>query len=142
MKFRVTGENFDFSHRYKGRGIKVCERWQNSFMAFYSDMGDCPEGMSLDRIDNDGDYTPENCRWATAPTQNNNRSSNRIITFNGESKTIAEWARVSGIDPRTIWKRLYRGWAVEDAIYHRKLNNSERIGHKAGYAAYLAKGGK
>jgi hypothetical protein len=127
MKYRTKSETFEFAHRYIERGIKVCERWQNSFTDFYLDMGECPKGMSLDRIDNDGDYTPDNCRWATQQTQSNNRGSNRIITFNGDSKTIAEWARVSGIDDRTIWKRLNRGWGVEESIFHPKLSKSQKL---------------
>lgn len=79
MRNRVLDKNGEKYHRYGGRGIKICDRWLESFPSFYKDMGDKPDGeyISLDRIDNDGDYEPDNCRWATPKEQQNNRSNNK-----------------------------------------------------------------
>jgi hypothetical protein len=101
---------------YGGRGIKVCARWSNSFEAFYLDMGARPSSeYTLDRIDNDGDYTPQNCRWATRTQQANNRRSNRKITFRGETHTVAEWARKLGIRQGSLLAHLDK-WSVERAL--------------------------
>lgn len=101
--------------RYGARGIRVCDRWICRRL-FIEDMGEKPDGMSLNRIDNDGDYTPENCEWATSMAQAQNRSSNRSLTFNGESHCITEWSRMVGIGRKTISKRLESGWTVEQAL--------------------------
>jgi hypothetical protein len=103
-------------YRYYGaRGIKVCERWQ-SFENFLADMGNRPEGHSLDRIDPHGDYSPENCRWATDETQNNNQRSSRYLIFDGKTQTVAQWAREAGLSKSTLLGRLKWGWPIEDAL--------------------------
>jgi hypothetical protein len=102
-----------FEH-YGGRGIKVCDAWQ-SFENFYRDMGDQPEGLSLDRIDNDRDYCPENCRWATKKQQCENRSITRWIEFRGERDTLAGWARKLGITGTALGVRI-RKTGVEAAL--------------------------
>jgi hypothetical protein len=97
---------------YKERGIQVCERWLSSYEAFLSDMGRRPSSEhSIDRIDNDGNYEPENCRWATRREQGRNRRTNRLITINGETRCLTEWSEMSGIDVSTLWRRLSYGWA-------------------------------
>lgn len=101
--------------RYGGRGINVCERWQ-SFEDFYADMGDRPEGKSLERIDNNGDYSPKNVVWADAKAQANNRRSNVILEHNGEKKTMQQWADQLGVKIGTIWARIDRGWTVDRAL--------------------------
>jgi hypothetical protein len=99
-----------------GRGIKVCERWHD-FNNFYADMGTRPKGMTLDRIDNNGDYEPSNCRWATAKTQSNNRRSNTLITYKGRTQTLQQWADETGICSGTISQRIRkRGWSIEKAL--------------------------
>lgn len=102
---------------YHRRGIAVCERWQ-AFENFLSDMGEPPTAAhSIDRIDNDGDYEPGNCRWADRKTQARNTSSNTWLDHAGESKTIAEWSEITGIRPTTICRRLYvSGWSVDRAL--------------------------
>lgn len=102
---------------YAGRGITMCARWGESFEAFLSDMGPCPPGMSIDRKDNDGDYEPGNCRWATAMEQARNRRTSRIVTIDGESKTLVEWAAMFRINRGTVQARIDKyGWEPLRAI--------------------------
>jgi hypothetical protein len=101
---------------YKGKGISVCERWSNSFENFLADMGERPLNHTLDRINPDGSYEPSNCRWATSKTQCRNRTNNKIITFNNNSATIAEWEIITKIPYATIHARLTRGWSAEKAL--------------------------
>lgn len=105
---------------YGGRGITVCERWRDSFENFYADMGRRPSAdHSIDRIDNDGPYSPENCRWATRSEQARNKSTNRVLTYRGITATVAEWSERTGIHHRTITSRLRdHGWAVCCALNH------------------------
>lgn len=115
MKFRVLNPNSSRYHSHGGRGIKICDEWLE-FENFYADMGDRPEGTSLDRIDNDGDYTPENCRWATPIEQASNTKQSHQYTYNGITDTQAGWARRVGITPATLCKRLKRGWSLGRAL--------------------------
>lgn len=101
---------------YGARGITVCDAWRGSFVQFIADMGDPPPGMSLDRIDNDGNYEPGNCRWATREQQQNNRSVNVRISHDGAERTVAEWARIAGVSFRTMSKRIARGWDMARAV--------------------------
>lgn len=118
MKGRCDNPNNREYPYYGGRGIQVCARWRESFETFYADMGPRPSRKhSLDRIDNDGDYSPDNCRWATRIMQANNKSSNRILEFNGKRQTIAEWSRETGISEKNITGRLNRrGWSIERTL--------------------------
>lgn len=116
MRARTGNPKSSHYKDYGGRGIKVCERW-GSFENFISDMGDKPSSKhSLDRIDVNGDYTPENCRWATKKEQARNCRNSVHITCNGETKTLAEWAEVTGVRRETISKRIKAGWPVEEAL--------------------------
>lgn len=102
--------------RYAGRGIKVCDRWQK-FENFLADMGERPDGKSIDRWpDNNGDYSPENCRWATDQEQNLNKGNTRLITAFGETAPLVVMAAKHGIPFRRLWKRINAGWSPEDAI--------------------------
>lgn len=113
---RCNSENDIHFHLYGGRGIKVCERWFK-FENFLEDMGNCPQGLSLDRIDVDGNYELENCRWATQQEQANNRRDNHYIEFNGRNQTIAEWGRELGLEGYLIEQRLNKlGWSVEKTL--------------------------
>jgi hypothetical protein len=113
---RCTNTSDPAWHRYGGRGISVDPRW-NDFATFFANMGLRPgPGYSIERRDNDGNYTPENCHWATRLEQARNRSTSRRISYNGETKTVAEWAESTGINVETLRGRLRRGVAFWDAI--------------------------
>lgn len=102
-------------HNYKyygGRGITVCERWLK-FENFYADMGERPKGKTVERVDNNKGYSPDNCRWATMKEQSNNRRSNKPITFNGETLTRSQWAERLGIHVSTMYLRCRRGLSIE-----------------------------
>jgi general stress protein YciG len=106
----------DRSYRnYGGRGIQVCERWL-TFENFLADMGSRPPGLSIDRMDNDGGYSPENCRWATREQQMNNTRATRHIDAFGQTRPATEWAAIAGIDSDLILTRLRAGWAADDAV--------------------------
>lgn len=103
-------------HRYGARGIKVCAAWRHSFPTFLADMGFCPEGYSIERIDNNGDYCATNCRWATVLEQGQNKRNNRILTHNGITLTLSAWSRKASIRLTTLHSRLRQGWSVERAL--------------------------
>jgi hypothetical protein len=101
---------------YGGRGIVVHERWHD-FPNFRADMGECPEGYSLDRINNDGNYEPGNCRWLFLPFQAANKRNNHLLTYQGQTHTLAEWGRRTGLKSRTLRCRIeVLGWSVERAL--------------------------
>ena len=103
---------------YGGRGITVCDEWKTDFKAFYdwAIKNGYKEGLTLDRIDNDKGYSPDNCRWATIKEQSNNRRSNTFLVFRGERKTVSQWAYDIGISRETLYKRLAHGWDVEKTL--------------------------
>lgn len=101
---------------YGGRGITTCDRWLISFNNFLADMGDNPEGLSFGRKDNNGNYEPGNCKWENAEEQANNKRTNRLITIDGEIKTVSQWARSIGVNPDAIFCRLRRGASDHEAI--------------------------
>lgn len=118
MVSRCTNPNSKFASHYLKRGITVCSRWlgHNGPANFFEDMGDRPPGTSLDRIDNNKGYEPGNCRWTTSKQQNRNKRNNRLITFKGETATLAEWSERTWLKPVTISARLKKGWPLEEAI--------------------------
>ena len=103
---------------YGGRGIEVCPEWRDSFEAFrdWALANGYQDDLTLDRKDNDGSYSPENCRWITMKEQQNNRRNNRLITFNGRTQTMSQWADENGIKRETVWLRLKKGWPIERAL--------------------------
>ncbi|UNY40195.1 hypothetical protein KLEP174_gp48 [Pseudomonas phage vB_PcuM_ KLEP17-4] len=115
MKSRCLNPKNKSYSRYGGRGISVCKRWMD-FANFLADMGIQPENMSIDRIDVNGNYSPDNCKWSSKVDQQRNTSKNQIITAYGESKTVAEWADLTGIGRSTLSYRARKGWSGEDAI--------------------------
>lgn len=122
---RCTRKDDKQWENYGGRGIKVCDRWAK-FENFYADMGSCPKGMQLDRIDNNKGYEPSNCRWTDIITQARNRRNNHIIDLNGISKTISEWSECTGIPYRTILSRIYKlNWSAEQTLTHKSKENDK-----------------
>jgi hypothetical protein len=101
--------------------VEIVSTWLNDFNQFASDMGECPEAHTLDRIDNSGNYEPSNCRWATFKQQNNNKSSNKVIEHNGQSLTVQGWMNLHGLDPTTFYRRLQLGWSEKEAAVTPKL---------------------
>lgn len=117
IKQRCLNKNSRSYKAYGGRGIKMCDRWLNSFENFLSDMGMKPRLRSVERIDNNGDYSPENCRWETYKNQGRNTRKNRNITHNGETLCLAAWAEKSGIHVITLRYRIFVAkWSMEDAL--------------------------
>jgi len=115
MKYRCSNPRVDSYKNYGGRGISVCARWED-FSNFKKDMGEPPEGMSIDRINNDAGYFPGNCRWATPEQQQRNRVNNTKLTFSGRTLCLVEWAAMTGIRPSTIGSRIKRGWSIADTL--------------------------
>lgn len=116
MMNRCTNENEPAYLRYGGRGITVCERWR-TFENFFADMGHPPEGLTLERKENDLGYAPDNCKWATALEQGNNKRNNRLLTLGDVTRTLAQWSRVTGIGASTITARIdAQGYSVERAL--------------------------
>ncbi|MCK5616828.1 hypothetical protein KAR91_83980 [Candidatus Pacearchaeota archaeon] len=109
-----TATSKDYKN-YGGRGIAVCERWF-TFENFLKDMGERPENMSIERLENNKDYSPENCKWATTKEQNRNHRGNRKITYKGETKILIEWAEHLGIKYGTLQCRLHRGWSIDKTL--------------------------
>lgn len=109
--------NHEYKH-YGGRGIQVCDEWRNDSEAFvkWALVSGWKEGLSIDRIDNNGNYSPENCRWTDCRTQNNNKRNTVIITAFGKTLPCSEWSRTYGIPGNTIRGRIVMGWKPEDAV--------------------------
>ncbi len=117
MRLRCTDPEHAAYPNYGGRGIAVCDRWLRSVAAFIADMGPKPsEQHEIDRIDNNGNYEPGNCRWATRTENSRNRRSNRLIEHEGETLPLAAWAERYGIARDTLRKRLEAGWPVSEAL--------------------------
>lgn len=127
MRTRCLNPNSDQWPDYGGRGISICERW-SSFENFLADMGERLPGMSIDRWPNhNGNYEPGNCRWATMSQQENNKRGNVTINYGGETLTVAEWAKRTGIGYQTLRKRLAAGWAPERILTAGTCATSRRV---------------
>lgn len=116
MKTRIQGKTKKDAKNYALRGITIDPRWEFSFETFLSDMGKCPEDHSIDRIDNDKGYSPENCRWATHREQNNNRRNSRKHFLAGKQIVLSEEAERRGINISAVRRRIFKGWSLEDAL--------------------------
>lgn len=119
MRGRCARESDSGFENYGGRGITVCMEWQESYEKFrdWALSHGYKDGLTIDRKDNNGPYSPENCRWADAKQQARNRRSNNVITFNGETRLAIEWDEILGFSRRTVSRRVKsRGWSVERAL--------------------------
>ena len=123
MLDRCERENDNKYNLYGGRGISVCKEWHNAsdFINWAMSNG-YADDLQLDRIDTNGDYDPENCRFVTIKENNRNKRNNRTITINDVSKTVTEWAEITGVKRKTIYERLNRGWDAASAVY-RSVDN-------------------
>lgn len=115
IKARCCNPRYSRYSDYGGRGIRVCERWCESFENFFYDMGEKPLGLSIDRIDNNGNYEPGNCRWATRKQQDSNMRKNVFLTLHGKTQILSDWARELGMTGTSLRKRLRR-WPIERAL--------------------------
>jgi hypothetical protein len=127
MKQRCYNPTSKFYPYYGGRGIKICDRWLNSFENFFADMGERPDNHTIDRIDNEQGYSPKNCKWATRSEQQKNRRCNRFVTLNGITKTAMEWSEETGIAHQTLYARIDLGWKPEDILKLEKQINKKGL---------------
>ncbi len=131
MRARCQNPRRPEYHRYGGRGISVCERWSSSFEKFFADMGPRPSAAhSLDRRDNDGNYEPDNCRWATPQEQYNNRSSCRVVVYCGQQMTLTQAVELAGTSYAAIERRIRKGWdpilAIETPVREKRPNGQAK----------------
>ena len=128
MRTRCYSQKYCKYKNYGGRGIVVCDRWRDSFENFLSDMGEPPtKDHSLERMDNNGNYSPENCKWIPLAEQSRNRRNVRLITYGGETLTLTEWAKKLGMTKQSLEYRLNSGhWTLQDAFNTpvRKINTA------------------
>lgn len=122
IRQRCQNPNNPSFHHYGGRGITLCARWQ-SFENFLSDMGPRPTPKhTVERKNNDGNYEPDNCVWATIVDQRNNTRRNRLVTIDGVTRTVSQWARESGHPPDRLLDRLKRGWTPDELLGPKRVN--------------------
>ncbi len=126
IKARCLNPNTTHYRSYGGRGITICKRWM-SFSNFLADMGQPPDGHEIERINNNLGYKPSNCRWATRREQQNNRRSNRLLTHDGKTMTVAEWSRFLNFSHKTIRSRLDYGMSTAEALDPTPRENSGRF---------------
>lgn len=131
MRRRCNSHNAQNYERYGGRGIKVCEEWNSDFRKFrkWAFENGYKEGLSIDRVNNNGNYEPSNCRWATHKQQSNNQSDTLRITYKGKTKTLHEWADILSIKPHTLYYRVYRAkWDLDRAFSEKaSFNKHDRV---------------
>lgn len=124
MQTRCTNTKSPDYANYGGRGISICSEWlgKDGFINFYNwaISNGYSNGLTIERIENDGNYEPSNCRWATRAEQTRNRRNVVLLTYKGETMSCAEWSKKLGIYPGTVNNRLHKGWSVEECLFGRK----------------------
>lgn len=118
VRNRCNNPNAQKYARYGGRGIEVCEEWDSSYQSFrdWCLKNGYKDGLTIERMDVNGNYCPENCVFASQKVQQNNRTNNHLLTYEGETHTMAEWADILGLPYKMLEHRINRGWTVEDAF--------------------------
>lgn len=124
MKGRCYIKSYASYKHYGGRGISVCEEWKNDFMAFYNwaTENGYEDTLTIDRIDINGNYCPENCRWVDQKTQSRNRRTNVFLTDNGITRTVAEWAEITGQTDNRLRARIRNGWSDHEVIFGKEVD--------------------
>jgi hypothetical protein len=134
MRQRCHNEKNDSWNNYGGRGITVCAKWVNNYDAFFEDMGEAPKRMSLERLNVNKGYFPENCVWATSVEQGRNRRNNKFLTFNGKTMCLSEWAEFLGIGTDTLHRRLnVYNMPIDKALTSGSLSQKWKHGTRRGY---------
>lgn len=130
MKKRCYCENSEAYHNYGGRGIKVCDEWKESFENFmkWAMQSGYDAKLTIDRIDVNGDYTPQNCKWSTTREQQLNKRNNHLLTMNGVTHPISKWAEITGISKNVLLDRTKRGWDDEKTLTTPPLNRGKKKG--------------
>lgn len=129
IKARCFNKNLKGYKNYGGRGVIICNEWLANFMNFYnwSINNGYQDNLTIDRIDNNGNYEPNNCRWVDMKTQQKNRTNNNLITYNGKTLCLIEWERITGIKSNTIRERIKRGWTIKQALETPKRSNKDLL---------------
>ena len=127
MIYRCTSPKYDKRKYYSERGISVCDEWIKSYNSFeeWALNNGYQDGLTIDRIDINCGYCPDNCRWSTRKEQANNRSSNHFITWNGQTKTIAQWSELIGMSQKTLSERICAGWSI-DRVFTEPVHSNFR----------------
>lgn len=131
MLKRCYNSNVKNYKNYGGRGITVCYNWRNNFMSFYdwAINNGYKNGLTLDRMNNDGNYEPSNCRWVGYDIQENNTSRNKLLTYNGKTMSISQWCKILNVNASTLFARCRYGWSTEDILtkpVKRRKNENEK----------------
>lgn len=128
MKIRCCKPNSQNYYLYGGRGISVCDKWMESFENFYEDMKHgYIEGLSLERVDVNGNYCPENCKWVTMADQCKNKRNTAYITYKGVTKRAFDWAEIIGANPRSLSRRVYLGWSPEECLFGKQYEKIKKL---------------
>ena len=132
MKQRCYNPNCNDYRYYGGKGVLICQEWINDYTAFmnWAVANGYDDSLTIDRINVDAGYCPDNCRWVSMLTQANNKSNNRVLEYNGESHTVTEWSRIVGISKKVLSNRVNRGWSTEDALTIKLGGQRRKITHQ------------